>query len=145
MAIYSWARECHAGVAADACARARARGKATGRRREEPTGQREPTEHGEEEDGDEQSQMATVRPWSRGGERRCVSGRRGRGVQGVGDDEGYLLDTLMRAKLTRGGGTRARNHPARVHGMPEMWSPRALVHTMPQARPNDVWGLVLPA
>ena len=62
----------------------------------------------------------------------------------MGDDEGYLLDMLTRAKPTRGGGARARNHPARVHGMPERWSPRALVHTVAHGRPNDVWGFVLP-
>ena len=28
--------------------------------------------------------------------------------------------------------------------MPERWSPRALVHTVPQAMPNYVWGFVLP-
>ena len=33
-------------------------------------GAEEAREHGEEEDGDEQIQNATVRPWSRGGERR---------------------------------------------------------------------------
>ena len=68
----------------------------------------------------------------------------GRWLQEDGDDAVKQLEMLMSAKTTRGGGARARNHPARVHGMPERWSPRALVHTVSQAMPNDVWGGVLP-
>ena len=78
-------------------------------------GQREPMDHGEEEDNDKQSQMATVRPWARGGEHRRGGFRRGRGVQGEGDDEDKTLDMLTRAKTTRGRGAEARGRPRRDH------------------------------
>ena len=67
-----------------------------------------------------------------------------RWLQEDGDHVGNTVGRPVLAETPSRGGARARNHLARVHGMPERQSPRALVHTVPQAMPNDVWGLVLP-
>ena len=86
-----------------------------GGRVESLTGQRRPREHGEDDDGDEQSQTehcALV------GVRRQVSVRgfteRERG-QEDGDDAVKLLDMLTRAKPTRGGAADAQTVTGRGH------------------------------
>ena len=120
-------------------------GRRRGRHRGELTGRRRPKERRKEETRRKTTVGALC---SRGhsvasvGEETYRGG--GRGVQENDDDERKLRDMPMLAETPSRGGARARSHPARVHGMLERRSPRALVHTVPEAMPNDVWGLVLP-